>query len=241
VVDALLGGVLEAHGGLDRWRKFSTLSARIRYGGPFWEFKGHADFLGVNTVEASVQKQYFRQFEESTGRSILFDKSANRVTITGADGKVIEALDNPRATFAGYTRETKWNLAQAAYFRSYATWHYLVEPYIFTWPGVEAHEVEPWTDNGETWRVLGVTFPDSIDVHSATQLYYFDDAGLLRRMDYQPAVNGDRPVAHYIRSEATFDGIVVPTKRHIYPRNEDRTPDLSFRSITLDLSDVKFS
>lgn len=53
---------------------------------------------------------------------------------------------SPRqATFAGYTTETKWSLAQVAYFRSYATWHYLIEPYIFTWPGVEAQEVEPWT------------------------------------------------------------------------------------------------
>jgi hypothetical protein len=44
--------------------------------------------------------------------------------------------------------ETKWSLAQVAYFRSYATWHYLAEPYIFTWPGVEAQEVELCTDNG---------------------------------------------------------------------------------------------
>jgi hypothetical protein len=47
--------------------------------------------------------------------------------------------------------------------------------------------------------------------------------------------------AHYIRGEATFARIVVPTQRYIYRRNEDRTPDLSNVSITLDLSDVKFS
>jgi hypothetical protein len=35
-------------------------------------------------------------------------------------------LDNPRATFDGYTPDTTWSLAQTAYFRSYATWHYLV-------------------------------------------------------------------------------------------------------------------
>ncbi len=45
----------------------------------------------------------------------------------------------------------------------------------------------------------------------------FDDAGLLRRMDYQPDVNGRTPVAHYIRREGMFDGIVVPTRRHIHP------------------------
>jgi hypothetical protein len=100
--------------------------------------------------------------------------------------------------------------------------------------------VEPWTENGQTWRVLSVRFSDSIDTHNQTQLYYFDDAGLLRRMDYQPVVTG-QPVAHYIRSEGTFDGIVVPTKRHIHARNQDRTPDLSGVRITLDLSDIRFS
>jgi hypothetical protein len=66
-----------------------------------------------------------------------------------------------------------------------------------------------------------------------------DDAGLL--LDYQPVVNGNRRVAHCIRGEATFAGIVVPIQRYIYRRNEDRTPDLSNVSITLDLSDVTFS
>ncbi|MEZ0071277.1 hypothetical protein [Planotetraspora sp. GP83] len=240
-MDALLEKVLEAHGGLDRWKNLSTISARITYGGPFWEFKGHADFAGADTLEANLQEQHSRQVQESTGRTVVFDKKANRITVTGADGEIIEALDDPRASFDGYTPDTRWSLARIAYFRSYATWHYLVEPYVFTWPGVDAHEVEPWTENGQTWRVLSVTFPDSIDTHCETQLYYFDEAGLLRRMDYQPVVNGQTPVAHYIRESRTFDGITVPIKRHIHVRNEDRTPDLSWIPITLDLGEVRFS
>lgn len=39
-MDVLLECVLEAHGGLDRWKNVSTFSVRITYGGPFWEFKG---------------------------------------------------------------------------------------------------------------------------------------------------------------------------------------------------------
>lgn len=238
-MDALLARVLQANGGLDHWRSLSTLTARIDYGGPFWEFKGHPDFVGTDTVEADLQKQSIRQVQESTGRTVVFDKAADRVTVTDADGTVIETLDDPRSTFDGYTPETPWSLAQIAYFRSYATWHYLVEPYLFTWPGVEAHEIEPWTEDGQTWRGLSVTFPDSIDTHNRTQLYYFDDAGHLRRMDYQPDVNGSTPVAHYIRGEESVGGIVVPTERHILTRNEDRTPDLSWIPITLRLSDIK--
>src|SRR5687767_5275666 len=36
----LVAEVLEAHGGLERWRKFTTLSATIVTGGEFWSFKG---------------------------------------------------------------------------------------------------------------------------------------------------------------------------------------------------------
>jgi hypothetical protein len=240
-MDALLARVLEGQGGIDRWRTLSTLTGTIAYDGPFWEFKGHPDFVGSDTVQANLQEQQIHQIQRSTGRTVVFDARADRVTVTGPDGRIVEELDSPRATFAGYAVDTPWTLAQTAYFRSYATWHYLVEPYVFAWPGVEAHEVEPWTEDGRTWRVLSVTFPDSIHVHNPTQLYYFDDAGRLRRMDYQPAVTGDSPVAHYVRDEQTFDGIVVPTERHIFLRNEDRTPDLSWTPITLSLGDVRFS
>lgn len=37
---SLLSEVLEAHGGLERWQQFTTLSATIITGGEFWSFKG---------------------------------------------------------------------------------------------------------------------------------------------------------------------------------------------------------
>jgi hypothetical protein len=50
-----------------------------------------------------------------------------------------------------------------------------------------------------------VTFPDSIDVQSATQLYYFEDAaGLLSRVDYQPVINGDTPVAMQLEDQPVW-------------------------------------
>ncbi|MFE5144106.1 hypothetical protein ACFRDV_41925 [Streptomyces fagopyri] len=239
-MDALLTRVLEAQGGLDRWKSLSAVTARITYGGPFWEFKGHADFAGPEITEAHAQEEYIRQVQELTGRTVVYDRKADRVTVTAADGEILATLDNPRSSFDGFTPETPWSLGQIAYFRSYATWHYLLEPYLFTWAGAEVREIEPWTENEETWRVLGVTFPDSVDAHNKTQKYYFDDAYRLRRMDYQPDVNGRPPVAHYIRSEETFDGITVPTVRHIHSRNEDMTPDLSWIPITLEIGGVSF-
>jgi hypothetical protein len=35
-----LDAVLDAHGGLDRWQRFSTIEATIVSGGKLWEIKG---------------------------------------------------------------------------------------------------------------------------------------------------------------------------------------------------------
>jgi hypothetical protein len=58
---------------------------------------------------------------------------------------------------------------------------------LFTLPGVGTREIEPWSEVGETWHRLEVTFPSGIATHNTVQTYYFDsDTGLQRRMDYSP-------------------------------------------------------
>ena len=234
----LLTKVLEAHGGLDRYRSAATMTVDIEYGGPFWEFKGHADLVGKEEVVADLHSQTIRLRQYSSGRTITFDRARSLVTVAAADGTVIEQLTNPRATFEGYTSETPWSLAQIAYFKAYATWHYLPEPFLFTWPGAVTEEIAPWVEDGQSWRGLSVTFSSDVDTHNETERYYFDDDGLLRRMDYQPVVNGRSPVAHYASGHTTVDGIVVPTERRIHIRQEDGAPDRSWIPITLDLSNV---
>jgi hypothetical protein len=240
-MDALLDKVLIAHGGKARWDALEKVKATITYGGPFWAFKGNADFAVTELVEADLYQEWIRHTEPITGRVIEYYKKADRVVIFNRDGEIVDELENPRASFEGYTTETPWSAAQAGYFRSYAVWHYLAEPRVFTHPGVEAHEIEPWIEGDETWRVLQVTYPATIDAHNEVELYYFNDAGLLRRMDYQPVVNGFSPTAHYIQETDLIDGLPVPTLRYVHIRNTDRTPDLSWVPITLELSDVSYS
>jgi hypothetical protein len=228
MMDALLKQVLDANGGPDHLRSLSTLRATITYGGPFWAAKGHPELAGIDDTVADLRRPRLTRRQRSTGRTTTWD----------GPGSPFEGLEQPRASFAGFGVDTPWSLAQTLYFRSYATWHYLVEPELFSRPGVAAHEAEPWIEGGETWRVLSVTFPASIDVHSRTQRYYYDDESHLRRLDYAPEVNGDVPVAHYVRADQRVNGVLVPTSRHIHLRNPDGTPDLSWTPITVDLSDV---
>jgi hypothetical protein len=232
----LLQEVFDANGGLDPWREAEVFEANVTYGGPFWELKGVPELAGTDHVVADIHRQHI-VMTAASGRRIEFDKRDDVVTISDPAGDA-ERLEHPRASFAGLDFESGWTLVQGAYFRAYATWTYLVDPYLLAFPGVEAEEIEPWEEDGEAWRRLRVTFPDGIDTHSPTQVYYYDQAGKERRLDYAPEVNGDAPTAHYDIEHAAFDGVDVVTKHEVHVRKEDGTADLSFVAISVDVADV---
>ncbi len=104
-----------------------------------------------------------------------------------------------------------------------------------------SHEIEPWQENGQTWRRLEVTFPDTIATHNRDQVFYFDADGMQRRMDYAAVVTGNPPIAHYTDEHKTFEGIVIPTRRRVYRRNPDGTADKSVAVITLDIDNIRLS
>jgi hypothetical protein len=74
--------------------------------------------------------------------------------------------------------------------------------------------------------------------HSAEQVFYFGADGLLRRLDYTTEVNAGDLVARYTEGYKTFDGLAFPTRRGVYRRNRDSTPDRSVTAITLDIYDI---
>ncbi len=238
-MDELLTLVLDAHGGLDRWSGVSALTAHLSLGGPFWGAKGWPDVLIEETLDMDAHREHlvYTPFT-APGRRSVFDVDPERVTIQTTDGEVIERRIDPRASFAGYQRSTPWDAIQVAYFSSYAMWNYLTEPFLFTYPGVQAHEIEPWQEEGQTWRRLHVTFPSTVATHNPEQVFYYDAAGMQRRMDYAPEVNGNPPVAHYTSDPKTFGGIVFPTRRRVYRRNPDGAADFSLANITIDIHDI---
>jgi hypothetical protein len=119
------------------------------------------------------------------------------------------------------------------------TWNYFTTPFLFTYPGVIATEIEPWHEAGQTWRRLHVRFPSSIATHSPEQVFYFDSAGVQRRMDYITEVLGSTLVGHYSGHYRSFDGLLVATRRRIFRRNPDNTVNLNQPSITLDIGNVE--
>ncbi|KRE31868.1 hypothetical protein ASG82_02585 [Mycobacterium sp. Soil538] len=235
----LLDEVLGAYGGLARWQQVDTIAIHQIVGGVLWSLKNVDGILEDSTVEIRVQEQrtWHRPLPEPGLRSMY---TPGRVLIEHDDDAhaVVETLPDPRASFAGHTLVTPWCPLQLAYFAGYAMWTYLSEPYSLTFPGVQTEELGDWHEDGQTWRGLGVRYPDSIATHSADQVLYVDSDGLLRRRDYQVDIAGGSPAAHYMDEHREFDGIVLPLKRVVHPRDENGRKVPEPITVSIDIDDV---
>jgi hypothetical protein len=220
VSEKLLDEVLEAHGGLARWREARTISARARTGGllPRTRIPGNrfADYR--ITVEVHEPRAVIDPFP-ADGRRAVFDRDG--VAIETADGEVLESRPDPRPAFfglSGLRRNLRWDALDSTYFAGYAMWNYLTTPLLLTLEGVEVSDGEPWHEAGEEWRRLDVAFPPGIDTHSPRQTFYFDPRGVLRRHDYIAQVVGRwARAAHYCDEHAQAHGLVFPTRRRVRP------------------------
>ncbi|CAL9271636.1 hypothetical protein SUDANB5_00080 [Streptomyces sp. SudanB5_2050] len=238
----LLDTVVTAHGGLDRWRSVTRLTAEVQAGGALWGLKDQPGVLDRYTISVDLHRQAatLAPFAEPGLRAVY---TPGRVALETPDGRVAEERVRPRESFAGHTLETPWDRLHAAYFAGYAMWTYLTEPFLFAEPGFIATEIEPWEENGETWRRLEVTFPDHIATHSRVQTYYIDAEGLIRRHDYRPDVFGaaDRDSAHYTYDHRTVDGLVFPARRSVHLTDEHNRKVAEPVIISIDLTDITVS
>ena len=236
----LLETVIEAHGGLERWKQLNYVSARLIQGGALWALKGQAGVLDDVVVTASLHEERVshRPFGAPDRHSAF---TPERVAIETDDGTVVEALDQPRASFAGHTVETPWSTLQLAYFVGCAMWTYLTQPFTFTMPGFETTELELFDEAGQRWRRLRVIWPSYLATHSSEQMLYFNDDGLLARHDYDVEISGGTSAAHYVSDYDDVAGIRIPTKHRIFPRNPDGRSLTEPLIVSIDLSEIAFT
>jgi hypothetical protein len=236
----LLNKILDAHGGLARWEAADRISATQLFGGALWSLKGHPGALDNVRVTVDLHREFTTQepFFASDRRTAF---TADRIAVESTDGQVIEELVNPRESFAGHELTTPWSRLQLAYFSGYAMWTYLSEPVSLTFPGVRTEEIEPWTEDGQKFRRLKVTYPSDIATHSAEQILYVDAEGLLRRRDYNVDIAGGAPSAHYISGHREISGLVIPTTRMIYSRDQDNNKVAEPLIVSIALEDIVVS
>jgi hypothetical protein len=236
----LLDTVIEAHGGLQRWNQLDAVSARLVQGGALWALKGQPGVLDDVFVRASLhqQRESHHPFGAPDRRSAF---TPERVAIETTDGDLVEALEQPRASFAGHTLETQWTTLQLAYFVGTAMWTYLTQPFTFALPGFETSELDPWQEAGEEWRRLRVVWPSYLATHSTEQTLYFARDGLIRRHDYDVEIQGGTGGAHFMSDYTQVAGIMIPTKHRIFPRGPEDQALSEPLLISIDLSEIAFT
>ena len=236
----LLETVIDAHGGLERWNQLDSVSARLRQGGVLWQLKGQPGVLDDVFVRASLHEERasHHPFGAPDRRSLF---TPHRVAIETTAGDVLEELDQPRTSFAGHTLESQWTTLQLAYFVGTAMWTYLTQPFIFAMPGFETTELDPWREGDEEWRRLSVVWPSYLATHSTTQTLYFGGDGLIRRHDYDVAIQGGTGGAHFMGGYTEVAGIVVPTSHRVFPRQPDGQALSEPLLVAIDLSEISFT
>ncbi|MBB3348312.1 hypothetical protein [Sphingomonas sp. BK069] len=239
-MDPLAAEIIEAHGGLERWRQLRSISAHLTQAGALWEIKGRAGVLADTRVTVSLTEQWASHapFGDPSRRS---EYTPGRVALVSSEGQELETLEGPRASFDGHTLETPWTDLQLAYFAGLAMWTYLNVPYVLALPGVRSAEIAPWMEEGSTWRRLQIRFPDHITTHSSDQTLYVDATGLIRRHDYDVEIAGGTPGAHYLSGYRHRGGLAFATSRRIYPRQHDGTPQRDMLVVSIDLDHLELS
>jgi hypothetical protein len=233
----LLELALAAHGGLVHWNAVNRITARVSIGGGLWSAKGQGGILDSVRISLDCHKQHVEYWPfGARGRHSVYEP--DNVAIEADDGRVLESRRQPRAAFDGHVRETQWDRLHLVYFSGYAIWTYLTTPFLFTMPGFEYEEIEPWLETEEIWRRLKVTFPENVPSHSREQVFYFDDSGMLKRHDYSADVVGALPSANYATEPQRFSGLFVPTQRRVFARGPDNRPNRNRIAVSIDFHDL---
>lgn len=215
----LIERAIAAHGGLEVWERAGEVSVQLSSGGLAFASKhqGHA----VRDVEARIatrgQHVTLTPYPAPGLQGVL--EAGGTVRIRTEDGELIEERDSARNAFGDLRHRLWWDRLDILYFATYAIWTYVSTPFVLAREDYRVRELDPWVENGESWRRLAVRFPEHVHTHSREQVFYFDKAGLIRRHDYTAEpIGGWAKAAHYCLDHRSFDGLVVPTRRRVYPR-----------------------
>jgi hypothetical protein len=218
----LVQQAIAAHGGFDLWESASEISVRVSSGGLAFATKLQGSAVRDVDARVSTRDQHviLSPYPQPGQRGVLEQDGTVRIETDAGDAVCVR--EGARSAFADVRHKLWWDKLDILYFATYAIWTYVSSPFVFAREGYEVSELQPWEENGERWRRLAVSFPESVHTHSRRQVFYLDSSGLIRRHDYtaEPIGRWAR-AAHYCLEHRAFDGLMVPTRRRVYPRKRD--------------------
>jgi hypothetical protein len=232
----LLQTAVATHGGLQRWHEINTIKVAASIAGAIWFVKGQGDYL--KNVVMTVDTKRERLITDFPGQDKRFVFDLPRLVMEHVDGRPIEVRDDPEHSFAGHQRDTPWDDLHVAYFQGEALWTYLTAPFLYTYDGFVTEEISAIQVDGETWRRLKVTFPESVKSHSREQISCFGPDGLLRRHDYTVDILGGATGLNYASEYRNVGGIMIPTKRRVYAYEGNYVPVMEPLLVAIDMGEI---
>lgn len=238
-MNPVLADVLEAHGGIDRWHRYSRISATVVAGGALWAMKRIAMASTPHFATSDLHRQWtaIEPFDSADHRMVYVP---DRVAIKTRGGVIIAERDDPRAAFDGHTLNTPWDPLHLGYFNGYAIWTCYVMPFLLAESGIEISEIDSITQDGRALRGLRARFPGRVATHCAEQRFYFGADGLLRRHDYEVDVLGGARGTHLLSDYVELRGMHLPSRHRVYMRDADGRP-MDTVMVSLDISNYKLS
>jgi hypothetical protein len=148
-MNELLTKVLDAHGGLERWRSYNKVEATIVSGGGFFALKGVLQDANPRrmTVWLHEERSSVTPYGAADQRTMF---TPDRIAIEKLDGTVVAERCMPRDSFAGHQMHTPWDPLHRAYFNGEALWTYLATPIALAMDGFRVEEIGPWQEGKET-------------------------------------------------------------------------------------------
>jgi hypothetical protein len=218
----LVEQAIAAHGGLELWEGAGEVRVQVSSGGLAFATKHQG--RAVRDVEARIstsgQHVVLTPYPKPGQRGVLDEGGTVRIETDA--GELIEERKHARSAFQDLRHRLWWDRLDILYFATYALWTYVSTPFVLAREDYRVSELDRWEESGESWRRLAVTFPEHVHTHSREQVFYLDGGGRIRRHDYTAEpIGGWAKAAHYCLDHRTFDGLVVPTRRRVYPRRRN--------------------
>ena len=236
---AVLDRAIAVHGGEAFWRGLSGVEARLSAAGFLFTTKGRPPLSHMRMRASATEPRFtFFDYPRPGWRGEWIGDA--EVRILDAEGHVVSRRERPRQAFRGLRRQFRWDELDFLYFGGYATWNYLVTPFVFLRPGFEFERLPPIEGpQGKVERIAAI-FPPDIPTHSRRQVFYFDEQGLLTRLDYTAeVVGGWAHAAHLCENYRDFGGLKAATKRRVWPTLFGDRPMPFPNLVALDIDEIR--
>ncbi|NYF79034.1 hypothetical protein [Granulicella arctica] len=218
-LSSLLEQVLEAHGGLQQWQKLSDLVAEIQMEGHLCPPPAPSSAIPQSQAFFSLRQQRIVIVTDDGNRRILIEP--HLVSFLGDQSTQLKVFPiSERASWAACA-EGSLDLLRTAYVLGFVIRHHVTAPFLYTGPGFIVEEIDPWHEDGETWRVLRIGFPLDIETPARVQYAYYGDDGLLRRTRYRLGSAEGTECVDYVSSYQQVSGIWLPVAHEVLACDSD--------------------